>query len=209
MILTRDLIFSYGAQQNFSFPNMECADGQALLITGNSGTGKTTLLHLLGGLLKPQSGEILINHQDIHKLATSKLDEFRGKNIGMVLQKSFFIESLSVLDNVVLNAWLGNGERSKDKAMNLLEELGLHTHAHKLPSQLSIGQQQRVSIARALINNPSLILADEPTSSLDDDNALTVARLLKKLASDYNSSLVIVTHDQRLKSEFNLKITLS
>lgn len=208
MILTRDLIFSYGAQQNFSFPNMECADGQALLITGNSGTGKTTLLHLLGGLLKPQSGEILINHQDIHKLATSKLDEFRGKNIGMVLQKSFFIESLSVLDNVLLNAWLGTKNKSKNKAMAILETLGLSGHEHKLPRQLSIGQQQRVNIARALINNPSLILADEPTSSLDDENALIVARLLKKLAQEYQSSLVIVTHDQRLKTEFNRQISL-
>lgn len=208
MILTRDLIFSYGAQQNFSFPDVACDDGQALLITGNSGTGKTTLLHLLGGLLKPESGEILINHQDVCNLSASKLDKFRGKSIGMVLQKSFFIESLSVLDNVLLNAWLGTKNKSKNKAMAILETLGLSGHEHKLPRQLSIGQQQRVNIARALINNPSLILADEPTSSLDDENALIVARLLKKLAQEYQSSLVIVTHDQRLKTEFNRQISL-
>lgn len=208
MIQTRNLVFSYSAQQNFSFPDIACDDGQALLITGNSGTGKTTLLHLLGGLLKPESGEILINHQDVCNLSASKLDKFRGKSIGMVLQKSFFIESLSVLDNVLLNAWLGTKNKSKNKAMAILETLGLSGHEHKLPRQLSIGQQQRVNIARALINNPSLILADEPTSSLDDENALIVARLLKKLAQEYQSSLVIVTHDQRLKTEFNRQISL-
>lgn len=208
MITTQNVAFSYDSAQHFRFPDIDCPDGEALLITGNSGTGKTTLLHLLGGLLKPENGEIYINNQDIHQLNVSKQDAFRGSHIGMVLQKSFFIESLSVLDNVVLASWITKRTKSKQKATEILDHLGLKDHVYKLPSQLSIGQQQRVNIARALINNPSVILADEPTSSLDDDNALIVANLLKELAQEYRSSLVIVTHDQRLKNLFNHQISL-
>ena len=208
MIKTQNVTFSYSAQQNFHFPDMECADGQTLLITGNSGTGKTTLLHLLGGLLQPEKGEILINNQNIQALTASKQDAFRGQSVGMILQKSFFIESLSVLDNVVLASWIAKGVKAKEKSLDILDNLGLKDHVNKLPHQLSIGQQQRVNIARALINNPSVILADEPTSSLDDENALIVARLLSDLAKEYQSSLIIVTHDQRLKTLFNHQITL-
>lgn len=209
MIKTQNVTFSYSEQQHFQFPDIDCANGNTLLITGNSGAGKTTLLHLLGGLLKPTNGEILINNQNIHQLKTSKQDAFRGSSIGMILQKSFFIESLTVLDNVMLASWIAKGTKAKQKALDILDHLGLKNHVHKLPNQLSIGQQQRVNIARALINNPSVILADEPTSSLDDENALIVARLLKDLAEQYQSSLVIVTHDQRLKTEFNHQISLS
>ena len=209
MIQTENVTFSYATNQNFKFPDLECADGETLLVTGNSGTGKTTLLHLLGGLLKPTSGTITINKENILKLNNANLDAFRGKHIGMILQKSFFIEALSVLDNVVLASWIAKGSKATDKALKILSDLGLQDHVHKLPSQLSIGQQQRVNIARALINNPSLILADEPTSSLDDENALIVARLLNNLAKEYQSSLIVVTHDQRLKEVFNRQINLS
>lgn len=209
MIQTEHVTFSYAANQSFQFPNIACANGETLLITGNSGTGKTTLLHLLGGLLKPTSGEIIINNENILQLNNSKLDTFRGQNIGMILQKSFFIEALSVLDNVVLASWIAKGTKVKQEALTILDNLGLSAHVHKLPSQLSIGQQQRVNIARALINKPSVILADEPTSSLDDENALIVARLLNNLAKEYQSSLIVVTHDQRLKEVFNRQILLS
>jgi len=209
MIKTQNITFSYSATQKFHFPDIDCSNGQTLLVTGNSGTGKTTLLHLLGGLLQPTSGNITINNQDILQLNAAKLDAFRGQSIGMILQKSFFIEALSVLDNVVLASWIAKKSKTKEKALSILDNLGLKDHVHKLPSQLSIGQQQRVNIARALINNPSVILADEPTSSLDDENALIVARLLSDLAKEYKSSLIIVTHDQRLKTLFNHQITLS
>lgn len=209
MIKTQNVTFSYSATQKFHFPDIDCPNSQTVLVTGNSGTGKTTLLHLLGGLLQPTTGTIEINNQDILQLTASKLDAFRGQSVGMILQKSFFIEALSVLDNVVLASWIAKGEKAKEKALSILDNLGLKEHTHKLPSQLSIGQQQRVNIARALINNPSVILADEPTSSLDDENALIVARLLSDLAKEYQSSLIIVTHDQRLKALFNHQITLS
>lgn len=209
MIKTENVTFSYAENQSFIFPDINCLEGETLLITGDSGTGKTTLLHLLGGLLKPENGEIIINQQNISSLKSSKQDAFRGRHIGMVLQKSYFIEALSVLDNVVVASQVLPKAQAKQKALDILASLGLSDHIHKLPSQLSIGQQQRVNISRALINNPAVILADEPTSSLDDKNALIVARLLKELAKEYRSSLIIVTHDQRLKAEFNHQISLS
>jgi lipoprotein-releasing system ATP-binding protein len=208
MISTNQLHFSYGKGVSFQFPDISSAHGDTLLITGGSGKGKTTLLHLLGGLLRPQSGEITIAGTNIASLSDKKLDHFRGKNIGLVLQQSYFVAALNVLDNVVLASWLATGKQAADKAKQLLEQLDLKEQMHKLPSQLSIGQQQRVSIARALINEPKLLLADEPTSSLDDDNAFIVADMLTNLSKQYGSALVVVTHDQRLKERFPNQIIL-
>lgn len=209
MLQAKLLTFDYNNKTAFSFPEINCNPSEALLITGNSGKGKTTLLHLLAGLLRPKSGEITIENTNVSQLSEKKLDQFRGKNIGLILQQSHFIASLSVLENVVLASWLASGKKASEKAKQLLTDLGLESQMDKLPSQLSIGQQQRVSIARALINEPKLLLADEPTSSLDDDNAMIVADLLEKLAKDYNASLVIVTHDQRLKNKFANQIHLN
>lgn len=208
MIATKDLKFNYNSATGFSFPNLQCNASEALLITGGSGKGKTTLLHLIGGLLRPVSGEILIEETDISLLSEKKLDQFRGKNVGLVLQQSHFISSLNVLENVELASWLSDKKKKTEKAKTLLEQLDLKEQLQKLPSQLSIGQQQRVSIARALINEPKLLLADEPTSSLDDENALVVADLLSDLSKKYNAALVIVTHDQRLKNRFTNIVSL-
>lgn len=208
MIRTKKLTFSYNAETQFDFPDISCENRESLLITGGSGKGKTTLLHLLGGLLRPQSGEIVIGETEIGKLSGRQLDKFRGKNIGIVLQESHFVEALSVLDNVMLASWLASGKRNEKKARGILEELQLEVQIHKHPSQLSIGQQQRVSIARALVNDPKLLLADEPTSSLDDENALIVANLLDKLSQEHDAALVIVTHDQRLKQKFQNQVSL-
>lgn len=209
MIATKEVSFFYNGTTQFAFPDLRCNPSEALLITGNSGKGKTTLLHLLAGLLRPKSGEITIDSTNVTQLSEKKLDQFRGKNIGLILQQSHFIASLSVLENVVLASWLASGKKAIEKAKKLLSDLGLESQMDKLPSQLSIGQQQRVSIARALINEPKLLLADEPTSSLDDDNAMKVADLLEKLAKEYSASLIIVTHDQRLKNKFANQIHLN
>lgn len=209
MISTKNIRFSYGKGTDFHFPDIATSKGQSLLITGGSGKGKTTLLHLLGGLLRPQQGEVIIEDTNIASLSEKKLDHFRGKNIGLVLQQSYFIASLNVLENVALASWLATGKQAVQKAKDLLSNLGLAEHLHKLPSQLSIGQQQRVSIARALINEPKLLLADEPTSSLDDENAFKVADMLASLAKQYGTALIIVTHDQRLKDRFPNQISLS
>lgn len=209
MISTKNLRFSYAQGTDFNFPDITAPAGQSLLITGGSGKGKTTLLHLLGGLLRPQSGEVVVGDTNISSLSEKKLDHFRGRNIGLVLQQSYFVASLNVLENVVLASWLATGKQAIEKASQLLEQLDLKEHLHKMPSQLSVGQQQRVSIARALINEPKLLLADEPTSSLDDENAFKVADMLNSLAQQYGTTLIIVTHDQRLKNRFPNQITLS
>ena len=203
------MIFSFDEKTTFAFPDIKNEASQTLLITGVSGKGKTTLLHLLGGLLRPNSGTISIQEANIASLSEKELDQFRGKNIGLVLQQSHFIASLNVLENVVLASWLATGEKAIEKAKSLLKELDLEDQMYKLPSNLSIGQQQRVSIARALINEPKLLLADEPTSSLDDENALKVADLLAHLSKEYNAALIIVTHDYRLKSKFSNQLNLN
>lgn len=208
MIKTKDLAFSYQGKVNFNFPDIQIENGETLLITGGSGKGKTTLLHLLGGLLRPKNGTILIDETSISLLSDKKLDQFRGKNIGLVLQQSHFVEAFSVLENISMASWLATGKKSEEKAKSLLKQLDLEDQMHKLTSQLSIGQQQRVSIARALINEPKLLLADEPTSSLDDENAFKVADLLSNLSKEYKASLIIVTHDQRLKDRFSNQISL-
>ena len=208
MVHSEKLAFSYNKTVGFNFPDIKCAAGETLLIAGGSGKGKTTLLHLLGGLLRPQSGNVDIDGTSLSKLSERQLDRFRGQNIGIILQESHFVASLSVLDNVLLASWLATGKKHVGKAQNILDQLGLGDQMHKQTSQLSIGQQQRVSIARALINQPRLLLADEPTSSLDDQNAASVAQLLSGLATDFGAALIIVTHDQRLKDRFTNTISL-
>ncbi len=208
MISTKDLQFSYNGKHTFIFPDLHCQPGETLLITGNSGTGKTTLLHLLGGLLVPKNGIVNINGVDFSKLSQKDRDVFRGKNIGMILQKSYFIESLNVIDNIVLASWLVQKKKAVERAEELLKKLDIGQHKYKMPSELSVGQQQRVNIARALINEPKILLADEPTSSLDDENATVVSGLLQQLASEQNAALLIVTHDQRLKNIFPNHIQL-
>lgn len=208
MIRTKDITFSYQNTSPFIFPDFECQAGKTLLITGQSGTGKTTLLHLLAGIQMPKTGSIEVGNTNITSLKAKKLDTFRGKNIGLILQNSHFIEALSVLENLEITAWLATGNKKTELALELLATLGLTNHAHKYASQLSIGQQQRVSIARALISEPKVILADEPTSSLDDHHTEIVSNLLQSLAVKYQTALIIVTHDARLKQKFNYQIEL-
>ena len=208
MISTKNIRFSYNKEQEFIFPDLYCEAGSTLLITGDSGKGKTTYLHILAGLLSPTSGEINIAATDIVSLSEKRTDRFRGKNIGVVFQKSYFIAALTVLENLEMASWLATGKKHTKRAKKLLAQLDIDNQASKLPSQLSIGQQQRVSIARALINEPKVLLADEPTSSLDDKNAEKVMELLTYLSKEYKAALLIVTHDSRIKEKFINKITL-
>lgn len=208
MINTKNIKFSYLKEQEFIFPDLHCEAGNTLLITGDSGRGKTTYLHILAGLLKPKSGEIQIDTTDVLALSEKETDKFRGKNIGVVFQKSYFIAALTILENLEMASWLATGKKNTDRAKKLLQQLGIENQGPKLPSQLSIGQQQRVSIARALMNEPKVLLADEPTSSLDDKNAEKVIELLTFLSKEYKAALLIVTHDSRIKEKFTNKITL-
>ncbi|SHI66553.1 ABC transporter ATP-binding protein [Flavobacterium haoranii] len=208
MISTSGITFSYSKDQLFHMPDLYCEAGSTILITGDSGKGKTTYLHILAGILKPKTGEILIDKVNMVALSESKGDKFRGKNIGLVLQKSHFVTSLTVLENLEMASWLATGKKNATRAKELLAKLDIANQANKLPNQLSIGQQQRVSIARALMNGPKVLLADEPTSSLDDKNAEKVIQLLTDLSKEYKAALVIVTHDARIKEKFTNKITM-
>lgn len=208
MISTKNVTFSYQKDQLFHMPDLYCTAGNTILITGNSGKGKTTYLHLLAGLLKPITGSIEVGETDIVALSEKKNDAFRGKNIGIVFQKSSFISSLTVLENLEMTSWLVGRKKQTPKAKELLQKLDILEQSNKLPSQLSIGQLQRVSIARALMNEPKVLLADEPTSSLDDKNANAVIELLTNLSKEYKAALVIVTHDSRIKEKFHNQITM-
>ncbi len=208
MISTKDITFSYQEDQTFLLPDLHCDERNTILITGDSGKGKTTYLHLLAGLLQAKTGEIVIDGTNLKNLSNKKRDQFRGENIGVVFQQSHFIQAFSVLENLEMASTLGSGKANTQKAKELLSRLGLKTQMQKKPHQLSLGQQQRASIARAVINEPKLILADEPTSSLDDKNASQVIELLTQLSKDYKAALVIVTHDSRVINQFTNKLTL-
>ena len=207
MIKTESLKFSYDGKKYFNFPDINLDSGENLLIIGNSGIGKTTLLHLLAGILKPGSGSISISGLDISKFSDTELDKFRGDNIGIVFQKPHFISSLTINENLKLAQYLSPSKISGD-AKKILESLNIKDKYQQKPNQLSEGEKQRASIALALINSPSLILADEPTSSLDDFNCDNVIKLLKTQAKDHKAQLIVITHDARLKKHFKNNLNL-
>lgn len=208
MLKADHIQFQYHDGPSFSFPNVACDAQDKLLILGESGKGKTTLLHLLAGLLQPKSGTISINGTSTSSLSGAKLDHFRGKNIGIIFQTAHFVNALNVIDNLVLPQYLTNTKQDRKKAMDVLARLNLADKANVFPRQLSVGEAQRVAIARAIMNDPKLLLADEPTSALDDKNAAEVIRLLEDQAASTGAALVIVTHDKRLKDHFSNQITL-
>jgi putative ABC transport system ATP-binding protein len=208
MISCKNLSFSYNPIKHFSFPDLRCNDNEALLILGKSGTGKTTLLHLMALLLRPSAGQIIVNDHDIAPLSVAQAAAVRAAEIGMVYQRAHFVSSLSVLDNMLMANYLSNKNQDKVRAIELAEQLGFAEHLQKKTNQLSQGEQQRVSIARALMNSPKVILADEPTSNLDDSNCQKVIDLLKTQSEQIGASLIVVTHDQRLKDVFSSRVEL-
>lgn len=208
MITSKNLHFSYSSAKKFAFPDISCADNETLLILGQSGRGKTTFLHLLALLLSPESGEITIAGKSLNGLPSSERTAIRAKNLGIIYQRAHFVGALSVLDNILLSNYLASKTQDREKAKYLAEQLDFADHLNKKTNQLSQGEQQRVSIARALMNDPNVILADEPTSNLDDNNCERVIALLKKQSALIGASLVVVTHDQRLKDEFQNQVFL-
>lgn len=208
MLVTNQLTFEYSPTKQFTFPDMRCADREALLILGRSGTGKTTLLHLLALLLRPRSGSVIINQTDLTKLSPAETAAFRAKHIGIIYQKPHFVSSLSVVDNLLLANYLANNPQQTQRARELAGQLGFGDQLTQKTHELSQGEQQRVSIARAVMNQPGVILADEPTSNLDDDNTNRVVTLLRQQSEQIGASLIVVTHDQRLKDVFKNRINL-
>ena len=207
MISTKSLNFKYNEQASFSFPDINLDKDENLLIIGSSGIGKTTLLHLLAGLLESNSGSITLYGQDISKLNQHQTDKFRGQNIGIVFQKPHFVNSLTVKENLQLAQYLGN-KKDQNRIIDILSSLDILEKENKKPKKLSQGEKQRASIAMAIVNSPKLILADEPTSSLDDENCDRVIKLLKKQASEFKAQLIVITHDNRLKKHFKKSIKL-
>ncbi len=208
MLQTRQLEFSYDGNMQFHFPDFSCASKESWLLLGQSGSGKTTLLHLLGGMLTPKKGQIIVNEQDITKLSSSQLDRFRGQHIGIIFQKSHFVKALTVEENLVLAQQLARLSIDRNRVQSLLDRLNVGHKLKSKPDNLSIGEQQRVAIARAIINKPTIILADEPTSALDDHNCTEVIALLEEEAHKAGATLLVVTHDNRLKTKFSNQILL-
>jgi putative ABC transport system ATP-binding protein len=208
MFKTRSLVFAYNQPTEFRFPDIDLEAGQNLLVLGESGIGKTTLLHLMAGFLRPASGRVVLMDTVLHELSSARLDRFRGRHIGLVFQRPRFVNALSVQENLALVQHLAGKQQDKHRISQVLENLGIGHKYHDKPHRLSQGEQQRAAIALAVVNSPQLILADEPTSSLDDKNADRVADLLKEQATATGAHLIIITHDQRLKAQFQNTLTL-
>ncbi len=209
MLVTKGLEFAYDQANSFKFPDITCEQGTHWLITGPSGCGKTTLLHLLAGLLRPSSGKVIINGTDISGLKSAAIDKIRGRSMGIIFQKPYFVSSLTVAENVKIARYLNKLKESDQEIEEILRKLNIGDKSNSRPKALSQGELQRLSMARALINNPSVILADEPTSSLDDDHCREALLLLKEQAEREQVTLLIVTHDHRLKSYFSNIIQLN
>lgn len=181
--------------------SLEVLSGEVVLIMGPSGSGKTTLLSMLGGLLRPSDGRIRIGDAELTDLDESRLPDVRLQRIGFIFQDFNLLSALTCLDNVALVAQLSGLSRqeARQRAVDLLEQLGLDHRLNFLPETLSGGEKQRVAIARALINQPNIILADEPTANLDSHHGHETMRLLRRIAKEENRSVIIVSHDQRIK----------
>lgn len=172
--------------------------GEFVAIVGASGSGKSTLLHLVGGVDKPTSGKVFVNGEDIYKLSDDDLSIFRRRNIGLIYQFYNLIPILNVEENIVLPLSLDNRTIEKEKIDNMLNLLGLENRRKHLPNELSGGQQQRTSIGRALITNPAIVLADEPTGNLDSKASNEIIDLLKKSNKELNQTIIMITHDLNL-----------
>jgi ABC-type lipoprotein export system ATPase subunit len=208
MIRIQSLSYTYHSEKEMAFHDFNLESGSHFLLLGESGSGKTTLLHLLGGLLKTQRGTIEVNGTDVSKLSEIELDRFRGRHYGFIFQRNHLLSALTVEQNLMLALYLAGGKQDKHRVAEVLTQLGIADQKRKRIQELSLGQAQRVAIARAILNKPSVILADEPTSALDDKNCDRVSELLVSVAKQNQATLIIATHDQRLKNRIHNLIQL-
>ena len=182
--------------------------GEFLAIIGPSGSGKSTLLHILGGVDVPTSGSVVINQTDISNLDETALAIFRRRQIGLIYQFYNLIPILTVQENLTLPLLLDGRKPDKKQIDTLVKRLGLENRLDHLPNQLSGGQQQRVSIGRALVNNPELMLADEPTGNLDSENSKEIISLLRQFNKEFNQTVIIITHDEKIANSADRVITI-
>lgn len=209
MISVSDLSFKYSPSSVLAFPDFTVNSGEHFLLLGESGSGKTTLLYLLGGLLRNYSGLIKIQNVRLGDLSEHELDKFRGQTMGFIFQRNHLINALTVEQNLMMPAFLAGVPTNSGRIEMVLASLGIADKCKSKVTHLSQGQAQRVAIARAVINRPAIILADEPTSALDDKHCNSVISLLMDVARQNNATLLIATHDQRLKDMVKTQIVLN
>lgn len=207
MIEVNNLAYTYKGGNTLRFPDFNLKKGEKMLLLGQSGSGKTTLLHLVGGLLRGYTGSVKVDGVELSTLSETELDHLRGSKMGFVFQRNHLVQALTVEQNIRIAAWLA-GTEDAARIHHLLDYLRLSEKRNVRPARISQGQAQRVAIARAVVNKPLVILADEPTSALDDVNCDRVIRLLMDMASEVQASLLVATHDNRLKQIISNAVNL-
>ena len=208
----RNLVKRLGANFCLSAPHFSIERGEDLAIVGASGSGKTTLLHVIAGIIAPDEGVVQINGVDIASLSESKRDRFRAAHIGCVYQTFNLLQGLTARENILAaTMFAGSGVRSREtegRLERLAERFGIQGKLRQKPRELSVGEQQRVAVARALINKPALILADEPTASVDAHNARAVIDAMRELAREEGASVIAITHDAAAQAMFSRSVAL-
>lgn len=191
--------------------NLEIKDGEFVAIMGKSGSGKSTLMHLIAGVDYPTSGQVEIDGKEINKLSEKQLSQFRNKEVGIIMQQFFLIEECSVIENVRMPLDFSK-EKIKDKderAVKLICQMGLKDYVKKKVRELSGGEKQRVAIARALVNDPEILLADEPTGSLDSENSDNIMQLMQRINKKFNKTIIVITHEKDIAKYCDRLIVLS
>ena len=196
----RNVRHAYDGAEVLKVASWQVEQGSQWLVLGPSGSGKTTLLHILAGILKPTAGSISIAGEGLTALEPAELDRFRGRNIGIVLQRLHLVPSLTVMNNLLLAQYLAGLAQDRARVREVLTSLDVSDKADAYPHELSFGQAQRVAVGRAVVNRPKLLLADEPTSNLDDARCAQAYGLLESQARACDATLVVATHDQRIKA---------
>jgi len=210
MIKAINIHKSYGELAVLKGVNVEVKKGEIISIVGASGAGKTTLLQILGSLERPDTGDIIIDDKNINLLNERQLAEFRNLHIGFVFQFHHLLPEFDALENVCIPALINKTsmKKAESRALELLEFLGLRDRIHNKPSELSGGEQQRVAVARALMNQPSIILADEPSGNLDSSSAKGLHELFFNLRDQFNQTFIIVTHNEKLANMADRKLVM-
>jgi len=200
MLVGRNIIKSYGSLKVLKGINIQINQGEIVSIVGASGAGKSTLLHILGSLDEADHGSVWIENKEISRMKNSQLAKFRNSNIGFIFQFHNLLPEFSAFENICIPGYIGNSSKFKveKRAEALMHMLGIHQRANNKPSELSGGEQQRTAVARALVNRPKIVFADEPSGNLDSKNANDLHQLFFKLRDDLNQTFVIVTHNLQL-----------
>jgi putative ABC transport system ATP-binding protein len=208
MISVRGLTHRYGAVEALRLSDWKVAQGERWLVLGPSGCGKSTLLHVLAGLIRPTEGEVEVSGENLGRLDGARLDRWRATTVGIVLQALHLVKHLSVRDNLRLAQYLAQVPQDDKRINDALDALGVADKAARRASELSQGEQQRVALARAVVNRPKVLLADEPTANLDDTAAARAVDLLSEQAARHGATLIVATHDARVKGKFRERLEL-